>query len=179
MIALPEPHQSLPARMPGRAQAVAVVVCLVGVAPAVAWAAHAVLGLRLQPVAWTGATAWIQGAGAGFMAWAWVLALAPALEEFAMRPLLQTGLRHQLERIRTAGSGNSPDWLGHLANAGSALVFALLHLPANGVLALWWALPALAIGEVWRRSASWGLCTLLHAWFNTSLAVVTLLYSLP
>ena len=136
---------------------------IVCAAPAVAWAAHAGLGLQLHPHphAQTG--------------WVWVLVLAPVLEETAMRPLLQTGLRHQLERLRANPLGSTQDWRGHLANGGTALVFAALHMPANGVLALWWSVPALAIGEVWRRSSNGWACVLLHVWFNASLAAVTVL----
>ena len=176
---LPDPDQAAPRGRPGLRLALS----LACVAPAVAWAAHALLGLQLEPGRWTG---WASGAAGGVLAWlwslvwpwVWVLALAPVLEELAMRPLLQTGLHHQLDRIHPAWPGHPPDWRGHLANAGTALVFALLHMPANGMLALWWLLPALAIGEVWRRSASWRLCALLHAWFNVSLVAVTLFFSL-
>ena len=148
------------------------------VAPATAWAIHAWLGLYLAPGRWTG---W--GATLGvFGPWVWVLVAAPVLEELAMRPLLQNGLRHQLDRILRDGSvscltkwsGSGADWRGHLANVGAALVFAMLHLPANGLSALWWLVPAAAIGEVWRRSANWWLCAVLHAWFNACLAGVTI-----
>ena len=140
-------------------------------APVAAWAAYAGLGLHLAPGHWTGWTSWTS--------WTWVLLLAPALEEFCLRPLLQAGVRHQLDRIRVDGLrswfGWGADWRGHFANSAVALVFAALHAPANGLLAFWWLVPALAIGEVYRRSGSGWLCVLLHAWFNASLAGVTLL----
>ena len=149
----------------------ALAVGIASLAPPVAWTAHALLGLRLEPSQWTG---WVNG----LFAWVWVLSLAPMLEEVAMRPLLQAGLRLQFDRIDTAGLNSLMDWRGHLANLVTALAFALLHMPANGVLALWWVVPALAIGEVWRRSESCRLCVLLHAWFNASLAAVTTFSSL-
>lgn len=145
---------------------------LAALAPAAAWAAYTLLELRLAPGADPG---WMPGATGGLVAWVWVLALAPMVEEAVMRPLFQTGLRQQLGRIQRQGWGTSNDWRGYAANAGTALVFAMLHVPANGVAALWWLLPAVAIGEVWRRSASWPLCVLLHAWFNANLAAVTVL----
>lgn len=153
-------------------------LALAAMAPAVAWAAHVWLGLYLEPGRWQG---WANNAASGLgmvWFWVWVLALAPALEEFALRPLLQTGLQHQLERIHSGGLSGWQDWHGHLANAGTALVFAALHMPVNGALALWWLIPAAAVGEVWRRSARWSLCALLHAWFNACLSAVTLLSSL-
>ena len=167
MIALAEPGKAL---HPGK-RGVALAVGIASLALPVAWAAHTLLGLRLEPGHWTG---W----AGGLFAWVWVLSLAPILEEVAMRPLLQAGLRHQFDRIDTEGLNSTVDWRGHLANLVTALAFALLHLPANGVLALWWVVPALAIGEVWRRSASCRLCVLLHAWFNASLAAVTTFSSL-
>lgn len=162
------PWAGLPGLFPGLLPALS----LAALAPAAAWAANALLELRLAPGVGPG---WMPGAIGGLFAWVWVLALAPMVEEAVMRPLFQTGLRQQLGRIQRFGWGASIDWCGHAANAGTALMFALLHVPANGLAALWWLLPALAIGEVWRRSASWPQCVLLHAWFNASLAAVTVL----
>lgn len=141
-------------------------------APLVAWGAHGLLGLQLNPGLPPVGAAGLPG---GVLGWAWVLVLAPLLEEFVMRTLLQTGLQQQLDRIAAASLNTYLEWRGHAANAATALAFAALHMPENGVLALWWLVPALAIGEVWRRSASWPLCVLLHAWFNASLAAVTVL----
>lgn len=174
MTALPEHNTTFLAGRPGLLLALA----LATIAPVVAWAAHAWLGLYLEPGRWRG---WTNNAASGLgmvWFWAWVLALAPVFEELAMRPLLQTGLQHQLERIHNDRLCGSRDWRGHLANAGTALVFAALHMPVNGALALWWLIPAAAIGEVWRRSARWSLCALLHAWFNACLAAATLVGSL-
>ena len=124
---------------------------LISAAPLVAWTAHTVLGLELQ----------LQTPSS----WLWALALAPILEETAMRPLLQTGLYRQLN--------GTEHWRSHAANVGTALVFSALHMPTHGFLALWWLLPALAIGEVWRRSSNWYWCTALHMWFNASLAATS------
>ena len=169
-----EPDTALPLGKRGLAlpRGLVLPLCLASVAPAVAWLAYILLGLRLQPNHWTG---W----SSGLFAWVWVLALAPVLEETALRPLLQTGLRYQFGRIEVNDRLHSSlDWRGHLANVATALAFVVLHLPANGALAVWWLAPAVAIGEVWRRSASWWLCVLLHAWFNASLLVVTAFSSL-
>ena len=140
-------------------------------APVVAWGAHALLGLRLAPGMQSG---WGSGVVGTFLAWAWALALAPLVEESVMRPLLQTGLQQQLERLQIDQLTSAVDWRGHAANLGAALVFAALHLPGNGVLAIWWLVPALALGEVWRRCASLPQCALLHAWFNACLLTVSL-----
>lgn len=144
-------------------------LALVVAAPVVSWAAHAMLGLRLDPDSWRGVVR-------GSMAWLWVLALAPVAEETVMRSLLQTGLQHRLCLVRlgkTSLPGKPLLWPGHIANLVTALAFALVHWPAYGIMALWWVVPALAIGEVWRRNSSWCQCVLLHAWFNLSLAGVT------
>ena len=149
------------------------VLALAGIAPGVAWAAHEMLGLHLRPGLWTG---W----ASGIWAWIWVLALAPALEELVMRPLLQSGFREQLGRlggIHWSRPERVGDWHGHLANGATALVFAALHLPANELLTVWWLVPALAIGEVWRRGGKWAMCALLHAWFNACLVLATVLGS--
>lgn len=154
-----------------RGQALGLALGLASIAPAVAWAAHEILGLHLHPGQWSG---W----AGGFWAWAWVLLLAPVLEEWVMRALLQSGFRQQLGRCGRLHWGrwnHVLDWRGHLASGATALVFAALHMPANGFMALWWLLPALAIGEVWRRSAHWRQCALLHAWFNACLVLMTAL----
>lgn len=154
-----------------RGQALGLGLGLASIAPAFAWTAHAMLGLHLHPGQWSG---W----ASGFWAWAWVLALAPALEEWVMRLLLQSGFHEQLGRwgrLHRGRLNHVLDWRGHIANGATAVVFAALHMPANGLMALWWLLPALAIGEVWRRSASWMQCALLHAWFNACLVLMTAL----
>lgn len=92
----------------------------------------------------------------------WVLALAPLLEEAAFRPLLQRGISETL-------SARTPH-AGHLANLLTAVAFAASHLPAQGIMALLWLIPAAALGEVWRRTGRLGHCVLLHSWFNACLA---------
>ncbi|MBK6651914.1 MAG: CPBP family intramembrane metalloprotease [Betaproteobacteria bacterium] len=96
---------------------------------------------------------------------AWVLALAPLLEEAAFRPLLQRGLHETLEAWTKQA--------GHLANLLTALAFAASHLPAQGVMALLWLVPAAAVGEIWRRSGRLWQCVLLHAWCNACLAFLS------
>ncbi len=135
------------------------------VAPAVAWAAHAGLGFGLHHE--------------GLRGWLWALALAPLIEETAMRPLLQRGVHERLT-INSAVTGvAAPGWridpvAAHLANGLTALVFAALHAPAQGWAAAWWLVPALAVGQVWRLHRRLWLCVGLHAWFNLCLAGVSL-----
>lgn len=132
-------------------------------APCVAWIAHSFLGLSMVPP--------------DVPAWIWALALAPLLEELAFRPLLQRGLQDRL-----------PAWLGlaparkslranagHIANALVALAFVAAHAPQQHWNALWWALPSLAIGEVWRLRQKLWPCVLIHIWFNLCLAAATML----
>ncbi len=118
------------------------------VAPPVAWLTSQVFGLTLQIDSLHQAV--------------WILALAPLLEETAFRPLLQRGLFETLAP-RTPHAA-------HLANLLTALAFAASHLPAQGVKALLWVIPAVAVGEVWRRSGKLWMCVLTHGWFNACLA---------
>lgn len=94
----------------------------------------------------------------------WVLMAAPALEEFVFRGLLQNGLQSHIRRIITRFG-----LADHSANVLTASCFALTHAPAQGWLALWWSLPSLLLGELWRRHRSVWLCALVHAAFNISL----------
>ena len=162
------PAETNPPLYPDNSNA-ALLLGLVLAAPLVSWAAHAMLGSRLDPASWSGTVR-------GSMAWLWVLAVAPVVEETILRSLLQPGLQHELRRVRLAKPfplGKQLPGHGHIANLLTALVFALLHWPAYGAMALWWVIPSLAIGEVWRRNSSWYQCVLLHAWFNVSLLGVT------
>jgi membrane protease YdiL (CAAX protease family) len=132
----------------------------------VAWCANQFLGLRLQP----GNTG----------AWAWSLLLAPVLEEIAFRTLLQRGFQARLQAWLTQSpSGRdtlvAKPWLAGLgANSLTALAFAAVHAPSQGWVAVWWMIPALAIGEVWRQKPRVLPCIALHAWFNACLAGVSL-----
>lgn len=119
-------------------------------APAFAWAGQQFFGLQLVPL--------------GLTRWAWVVVFGPMVEEAIFRLLLQAGIYERLRPVRLAGQ---------LANVLTALAFALVHAPQHGIIAVCWVLPALAIGEVWRRGGSWWLCVLLHAWFNISLCWVS------
>lgn len=134
------------------------------VAPGVAWAAHAGLGFRLQHEGLTG--------------WLWALALAPLIEEIAMRPLLQRGLHERLKVFSPVTGAVSPRWrldptAAYLANGLTALVFAALHMPVQGWAALWWLVPALALGQTWCLHGQLWRCVGLHAWFNLCLAMVS------
>ena len=132
-------------------------------APCVAWVAHAFLGLAMMPP--------------DVPTWVWAMVIAPLLEELAFRPLLQRGLQERLP----AWLGTAPARqalrtnAGHLANALVALAFMAAHAPQQHWNALWWILPSLAIGEVWRQRQKLWPCVLMHAWFNASLAAATLL----
>lgn len=132
-------------------------------APAVAWAAHGWLGFRLHHE--------------GLAGWLWALAMAPLIEEIAMRPLLQRGLHERLQ-LSMPATGAVAWWrldppAAYLANGLTALVFAALHLPAQGWAAAWWLVPALAVGQVWRTYSKLWLCVGLHAWFNLCLALAS------
>ncbi len=94
----------------------------------------------------------------------WVLLAAPALEEWIFRVLLQAGMQAYL-----ASNTARPGWSAHSANVIVALFFAAAHVPSQGWLALWWTLPSLVLGELWRRHTRWWPCALAHAGFNLSL----------
>lgn len=100
----------------------------------------------------------------------WVLLAAPALEEWVFRVLLQAGVQAHIARVTA-----KPCWTKHGANALVAFCFAAAHVPAQGWLALWWVLPSLVLGELWRRHGRWWLCVLAHAGFNLSLWVAAAL----
>lgn len=125
------------------------------VAPLGAWLAHGWLGLALRPD--------------GGWALAWALALAPLIEEAVLRPLLQQGLHGRLQ----AAGRPAAAWPGHAANLACALAFAALHAPGRGWEALWWLVPAILVGETWRRMRSLAACVALHAWFNLCLVLAS------
>lgn len=122
---------------------------MLAAAPPVAWLALQVFGLTLRIDSLHQAL--------------WFLAFAPLLEEAAFRPLLQRGIFENLD-VRTPLAG-------HLANLLTALAFAVSHIPAQGAMALLWWVPAMAVGDIWRRSGHLWQCVLLHAWFNACLAL--------
>ena len=121
-------------------------------APLGAWFAASALGLRQAPP--------------NLWAAAWLLAVAPWLEELIFRAWIQQGLAHRLQRQNVRGSA-------HLANGLASAAFALCHLPLAGPAAIWWLVPSLALGEVWRRQNRLSVCVALHAWFNACLVAVT------
>lgn len=140
--------------LPPRAPA----IVLAATAPPLAWAAAQLLGLRLAP-----ASAWQA---------LWLLALAPALEELVFRQWLQQGLAQQLRtHARFARAGL--DGAGLAATALAALAFAIAHVPQAGAMAVWWLLPGLALGELWRRHQRLCPCVALHAWFNLCLVAAS------
>jgi membrane protease YdiL (CAAX protease family) len=125
-----------------------VLLALLAVAPPVAWVASHAFGLAL-PID-------------SLQLALWVIVLAPVLEEAVFRTLLQRGLFETLvSRTRHAA---------HLANLLTALAFAASHWPAQGSRALLWLVPALVIGEIWRRSEKLWMCVLTHSWFNACMA---------
>lgn len=121
-------------------------------APWGAWLAASGLGLRQSPP-----TPW---------AAIWLLAVAPWLEELVFRAWIQQGLAHRLQLRGTDGAG-------HLANGLASATFALCHLPLAGAAALWWLVPSLALGEIWRQRGQLAVCVALHAWFNACLVAAT------
>lgn len=117
------------------------------IAPVVAWLGRYFMGLQLLTPSWGAA--------------AWAFALAPLLEEYVFRSLLQCGLQQRLPATWRAG---------HLANLLTAGVFVAAHYPAHGWRAAAWLVPALALGELWRRTGKLWPSVLMHSWFNLSLA---------
>lgn len=132
---------------------------LVPVTPVVAWLSVSVLGLRLAP-----ASAWLA---------LWVLAIAPLLEETVFRHLLQQGMAQRL-RDWCPGLGGPRDAAGHWASVLASVAFAASHAPQAGWMAMWWLVPSLALGELWRRQQRLWPCVALHAWFNLCLLGATL-----
>ena len=131
-------------------------------APSVAWLAHTLLGLSMAPK--------------DVPTWIWTFGTAPLLEELAFRPLLQRGIQQRipawLESVMGAKTLAPP--AGHIANFLVGFAFVAAHAPQQGWSAMWWILPSMAIGEVWRRRQRFWPCVLLHAWFNACLTAATL-----
>lgn len=131
-------------------------------APTVAWVAHSMLGLTLLP--------------ADIPSWIWMFGAGPLLEELAFRPLLQRGIQERIPLLLEwtgvinplAGSAD------HLSNFIVGLAFVAAHIPQQGWSAVWWIVPSLAIGEIWRRRRKLWPCVFMHAWFNASLTAATL-----
>lgn len=102
----------------------------------------------------------------------WVIIGAPLVEEAVFRYLLQGGLNHLL--MTQPRPGMSPLWAGHASNVLVSLVFACAHPPAHAWLFhLWWLLPSLVLGELWRQYQNYVRCAAVHAWFNLCLWSVT------
>ncbi len=133
---------------------------LAALAPGAAWLAHAALGLQVQVH-----SAWF---------WVWLLLAAPLLEEAVFRLLLQRGLHQRLLQPGSgAGRWRSEPGAGYLASGITALAFAAVHAPSHGWQAVWWLIPGLALGEIWRRGQTLWVCVALHAWFNVCLVAVS------
>ena len=98
--------------------------------------------------------------------------MAPAVEELVFRQWLQQGLAQRLSRSASGRAGGT-DVPGLLAAGLAALAFAASHVPQAGMMAAWWILPGLALGEVWRRHERLWPCVALHAWFNLCLLVAS------
>lgn len=136
---------------------------IIGVgAPTVAWVAHTLLGLSMLP--------------GDIPSWIWTFGAGPLLEEVAFRPLLQRGIQERFPSwLESAGvmkplTGSAD----HLANLFVGFAFVAAHIPQQGWSAVWWIVPSLAIGEIWRRRRKLWPCVLMHAWFNASLTAATL-----
>jgi membrane protease YdiL (CAAX protease family) len=110
----------------------------------------------------------------------WPLLLAPALEELVFRVGLQGGLQAAFQSAfqaalqasgqtqlkdgtekSTVVNGISPSrqylYTELAANTVASMCFAACHAPAQGWVALWWLLPSLVLGELWRRHRSWAV----------------------
>lgn len=130
---------------------------MVLVTPPVAWLAAHKLGLALSPRA----ADW--GLGDSVALWlAWVLLVSPLLEEAVYRAAVQQPLGHWL-------LGRGVPHAGHLANVGAVLAMVAVHAPTRGLVVVWWLLPALVLGELYRQTRRVGPCVALHAWFNATL----------
>jgi hypothetical protein len=96
----------------------------------------------------------------------WALLGSPWLEEWVYRAGVQRPVTGYFQVLR-------PNWslglVGHAANGVAALAMVAVHMPAHGGMAVAWALPALAAGELFRQTDRVWLCAALHAWFNGSL----------
>lgn len=138
--------------------------------PRAAWTFAALLAALAPPLAW-----FAQGALGVGLAWGgWeqaliVLVLAPLVEEWVFRSLLQASIAPRLARRWPSGAARA----AHGANLLASLLFVAAHWPGRGVWALWWAFPSLALGETWRRGERLLPCVLLHAWFNACLLGAT------
>ncbi len=120
------------------------------------WGAAGAAGMALLGLwACVGVAAWVAlQAGASPLRVAMLLALAPLAEEVVFR----AGVQEELLRLRM-----SP-WL---ANAATALAFALAHALARGsLLGLAVVAPALLLGSVYGAQRRLRWCVLLHAAMN-------------
>ncbi len=120
------------------------------------WAAHHGLDIRLMP--------------AGAFGWVWALILSPALEETVYRRLLQDAVALRL----TSRMPPDAPAAAYLPNLVAGFGFVIVHSATHGVFALWWLIPALVIGETYRRWQSLPAAILLHSWMNLCLAAWTL-----
>ena len=136
---------------------------IIGVgAPTVAWVAHTLLGFSLVPT--------------DISSWIWMFGVGPLLEELAFRPLLQRGIQERIPAWLDSTGVMKPfaSSADHMANFIVGLAFVAAHVPQQGWSAVWWIVPSLAIGEIWRRRRKLWPCVLMHAWFNASLTAATL-----
>lgn len=98
----------------------------------------------------------------------WMLVGAPLVEDAVFRYLLQDGLAKML--MAKHRLGNLQLVAGHVANALTSLVFVVAHPVAHTLMfQLWWLLPSLVLGELWRRYQRYEACAATHAWFNLCL----------
>ena len=94
----------------------------------------------------------------GYREVAVMLIIFPFLEEWVFRALLQEELASRWPHVV---------W----PNLLSSSIFVLFHWQGQGLYLLAWFIPALVLGEAWRRHGSLPLNVFLHAWFNLSLWV--------
>jgi membrane protease YdiL (CAAX protease family) len=99
---------------------------------------------------------------AGLARWAWAVAVAPLVEETALRAGLHAWL---LERAGPAGRGLPPG----AANLAVACAFAAAHAGvSSGAVLAAYLLPALWIGLAWERTGRLWPCVAIHASANAA-----------
>jgi membrane protease YdiL (CAAX protease family) len=101
----------------------------------------------------------------------WVLVMAPVVEEWVFRALLQREIAAAL--LRRFGQRFSALGAQLTANMVASIGFAVAHAPLHGWMAVGWILPGLLLGECWRRTQSLWACAALHSSMNLALWVVS------
>lgn len=88
-----------------------------------------------------------------------MIIISPIIEEIIFRKLLQQEI-HELIKIKTTFKSTV------IPNLVSSIIFTTAHSPTWGNNAIWWIIPSLVLGELWRRHKNIKLCIFIHSWFN-------------